>query len=521
MARSLFDPERTAGPPDPPKPGSDKPWSVAALSARITEALRTGLPKRLRVVGEISNLNNRTHWYFSLKDEEAVISCVMFASAARAMTHPPKHGDRVIATGRIEHYPKQGRTQLYVDKMEPVGAGALEAQLRELTDELRAAGYMDEERKRGFPLVPRNVAVITSATSAAYQDVLDTMRKRCPAVGVMLVDVRVQGQGNERGIARAVRTVSDLHERLQIDALIITRGGGSLEDLWCFNERVVADAIHACRLPVACAIGHETDTTIAELVADARCATPTQAAMRVSPDRDALGEQLDQAGNRFRAVMSFRTQQARREHQRAAQFFRSFSPVADSESELCRAAKQLFAAAGSRISQESSRLTRAENTLLRYRPEQTYGESARLIAAANRRLDRAMERRVLHARAATDQNRLARALRDDLEERRATLDALARELIVVSPESVLARGYSVTTTTEGRLVRSLNDAPTGTRLRTTVADGAVDSVVEGERTNASPTTTPELPPRRGRRKKQDAPGQIDLFGAEAPPEQDG
>ncbi|MEO1130194.1 MAG: exodeoxyribonuclease VII large subunit, partial [Planctomycetota bacterium] len=180
MARLPFNPKKMAGPPSRDAPDSsghpgDTPWSVRDLATHIGRALQSGLPTRVRVVGEVSNPNNRSHWYFSLKDEDAVVSCVMFASDARRSPAEPEPGQRVLATGRIDFYARQGRTQLYVEKLELLGAGALEAQFRALCEELRGLGWFDAERKRPLPPFPRRVCVITSRTGAALQDVLDTM----------------------------------------------------------------------------------------------------------------------------------------------------------------------------------------------------------------------------------------------------------------------------------------------------------------------------------------------------------
>ncbi|HVZ93264.1 MAG TPA: exodeoxyribonuclease VII large subunit, partial [Phycisphaerales bacterium] len=329
MKRSRFDPSRAAGAPRgessdasgaagslfagdgavpppaaltgaAPAHAASSAISVSELASRIEGALAKGFPDRVRVVGEISNLRKQTHLYFNLKDPDggddskhgAVISCVMFAKDASGVRFTPADGAKVVITGRIAFFAKQGRTQLYVEAMEPMGLGALEQRFRALSEELKKLGYFEPERKRALPVFPRRVAVVTSRTGAALQDVLSTMKRRCAAVDVAVVDVRVQGDGAAPSIVRALDWLSREHERLGVDAVIVTRGGGSIEDLWAFNERAVAEAIVRSSVPVVAAIGHETDVTIAELVADARCATPTQAAMVLTPDRAALGEEL-------------------------------------------------------------------------------------------------------------------------------------------------------------------------------------------------------------------------------------
>ncbi|MCI0363840.1 MAG: exodeoxyribonuclease VII large subunit, partial [Phycisphaerales bacterium] len=308
MGRSLFDPGRAVGaePIEPVRPGTpapsaeagraqaeSAPLTVGQASELINRALEGGLPATIRVVGQVSNLKANNHWYFSLKDEQAVLLCVVWATSVRRIRFKPKDGDEVVVTGHVSHYAQQGRTQMYVEAMQPVGAGALDLKFRALCDELRELGFFADERKKSLPMFPRKVAVITSATGAALADVVKTSAQRCKAVGLVVVDVRVQGDGAAEEIARAIRWVDRKREKLGVDVILVTRGGGAIEDLWAFNERVVADAVFACRLPVVAAIGHESDTTVIELVADVRASTPTQAAMRVVPSAQELCKQIE------------------------------------------------------------------------------------------------------------------------------------------------------------------------------------------------------------------------------------
>ncbi|MFO0873313.1 MAG: exodeoxyribonuclease VII large subunit [Phycisphaerales bacterium] len=303
MSRLPFDLNRAAGAaPVGPAAGSASALSVSAACDLIRRVLEDGVPSPLRVVGEVGGLSQRNHWYFSLKDAGAVLSCVAWQSAAAKFGFVPRDGEEVVAVGHVSHYAPQGRTQFYVTRLEQVGAGRLAARFRAMCDELRALGYFDEERKKSLPLLPRRIAVITSRSGAALQDVLDTARRRCKAVELLLVDVRVQGDGAAEQVARAIAFVDRHRRRLGIDAILVTRGGGSMEDLWTFNERVVADAVFACGVPVVAAIGHESDTTVIELVADVRAATPTQAAMRLVPDGSELRRQVDHQAERLRLV---------------------------------------------------------------------------------------------------------------------------------------------------------------------------------------------------------------------------
>ncbi|HEX7009730.1 MAG TPA: exodeoxyribonuclease VII large subunit, partial [Phycisphaeraceae bacterium] len=302
MTRRPFNPDLVRPPSPPPAspPASRaRPMSVSEVAGLIRTALADHAPQKLRVVGEVSNFSHRQHWFFSLKDAQASLRCVCFASTIRRLRCRIEDGMQVVATGRLDFYDAQGHVQLYVDAIEPVGQGPLELQLRRLLEELRQLGYFEESRKKPLPLLPRRVAVVTSRTAAALQDVINTAQRRWPGCRLLLYDVKVQGEEAAPQIADAIDRLSRHGRRLGIDAILLTRGGGSIEDLWAFNDRRVADALYRCTLPVVAAIGHETDLTVAELVADLRCSTPTQAAMRLIPDRQALLQQLHHLTNRI------------------------------------------------------------------------------------------------------------------------------------------------------------------------------------------------------------------------------
>lgn len=482
MARGRFDPARAVGGPSPApdSAGGDpkRPIPVSALATLITRALEAGVPTPVAVVGEVSGASLRTHWYFSLKDEGAVVSCVMFASDAARSAVAPADGQSVIAIGRVGFFARQGRAQLYIDRLIAVGEGELERRFKALCEELRTLGWFADERKRPVPMFPRRIGIVTSRTGAALQDVLDTMRRRCPAVEAAIVDVRVQGEGSAAQVAAAIRWLSVEHERLGIDAILVVRGGGSIEDLWAFNERIVAEAIVHAAVPVVAAIGHETDVTIAELVADVRAATPTQAAMRITPDRAALTELLDAQRDRLTALTTrtIRTDKARLD---ALARRRGLADprviVADRREALARAASALPAAMRARLADAALRVERRGTLLARLRPERVLTE----------------RRERLGAMAA----RMHREARGVVERLRHRVDAMERELIVAGPASVLARGYSVTTDAEGRPIRSAAAVAPGERVRTRVADGSFDSTVAGDgpAQASAPVVSPATP----------------------------
>lgn len=458
-------------PPEPKNPGSsqNRPLSVEGLLNQIKTAVTTQLPGKLRVVGEISNLSDRNHWFFSLKDGQAVIRCVMFASAARAVKFKARDGVEVVATGRVDVYPAQGSVQFYVDKLEPVGVGELELRLREMIDELRGEGYFDPAHKRPLPSMPTRIAVVTSRSAAALQDVMNTASKRWPGCELVLVDVRVQGEQAASQIAQAIGQLSTHGRGLGIEAILLTRGGGSIEDLWAFNERVVADAIYDCTLPIVAAVGHETDVTVAELVADERCATPTQAAMTLVPDQAMLQQQVEQSAGRLTRAL-----QRRAQHER-------------------------------------QRLRAAERHPAMHRPERLLQRAQQKLNPLADRLDRALP--ALANKHAPKLQSLAKALPQAIARRMTreteTLEALQRELDAVGPASVLARGFTYTLGPDGTVLKSAKAATSIGQLTTVFADGRVDSRVEGSPPSLRTSPAPPAPRRRSRKKPSPGPGLFD------------
>lgn len=503
MGRLPFDSDKARGAKKPTKKqsarrerksfghvGEAEHLTVSELADLIKATLEQRIASPLRVVGQVSNLSAQNHWYFSLKDENAVVSCVAWASAAKKFGFVPRDGDEVLATGHVSHYPPQGRTQFYVSSLKPVGAGALQLRFEAMCQELRKLGYFDEARKRPLPAFPRRVAVITSAGGAAVHDVISTAGQRCRAVGLLVVDVRVQGEGAAEDVAAAIRRVDADHERLGVDAILVTRGGGSIEDLWAFNERVVADAALACHLPLVAAIGHESDTTVIELVADLRAATPTQAAMRLVPAASELHKQIDHLGDRLRFV-------TRR-------------MVADSSHRLVSQHRQVRAGVRHLLATRRSRIEQLASRLARLQPAAIVSGRHERVAVLSDRLARAV-RNCIRRRPLVDSidEWLGLAFQRRLKHGREMIAALDRELMAVDPRQVLSRGYSYTTGADGRLVRRVADVRSGQVIRTHVADGSISSTVAGGSTRSASTKG------RGRKSRGRGAGdadQMDLFG---------
>ncbi|MGA0286788.1 MAG: exodeoxyribonuclease VII large subunit [Phycisphaerales bacterium] len=447
------EPARSAGTSD------DRPLSVTALSNLIGEALSKGVPARVRVVGEVSNARPGRHLYFSLKDEEAVISCAMWHSDLRKLEEIPRDGDSVEVWGQVGHYAKQGRTQLYAKSIEPVGLGALEARFRALVAELREEGYFDAQRKRPTPRHPGRIAIVTGAGSAALADCLRTARDRMPTTDLLVVPVLVQGDGAAEQVARAIRGLDAAAGRLGIDAILVTRGGGSLEDLWAFNERVVADAAHDCRIPLVAAIGHESDNTIVELVADHRASTPTQAITHLLPDRRELARALARDRGRLSRAAANVISEARMrlDLARRHEFLRRPADrLAERRRGIESLRRRLRGAIERRLRDERVELPRIRSRLTaailrrRPRPETVRSLERRLHAAASRRLDRS----------------------------RGQVEQATRRLRSVGPAEVLSRGFAIVTDDSGSVVRSAGRTLAGAALRVQLADGGLEVRVE-------------------------------------------
>ncbi len=506
MARLPFNPDRIAGaPPAAPVAGKrtgDQPpaMSVTQANKLVKDTLARALPGRVRIVGQVSNFSDRSHWFFSIKDAGASLRCVCFASVARKSGVPMADGLEIVVTGRFDVYDAQGQLQFYVDKLEPVGQGSLEMQFRALCNELRELGYFDEDRKKPLPLMPRKVAVVTSRSGAALQDVINTAARRWEGCQLLLVDVRVQGADAAPQVAKAIASLSRHGAGMGIDAILLTRGGGSIEDLWAFNERIVADAIHNCRLPIIAAIGHETDTTIAELVADVRSSTPTQAAMTLIPDRRTWEHQIHQLQRRLHLLAGRQVEQAQQRLLALARhpFFRK--PV------------NMLAPVQARLESLDGRLQDAMKQTMRDSRQTLDGLSRHLLAVSP------MNRvRTLQPRVETLSSRLAAAMTRSLSQRQRQLEGLSRHLAAIGPASVLGRGYTYTLDDQGRPVTQARMLHAGQPMVTVFADGKVRSKVEGD-ASTSPAPSSALTPvtqpavTRGRRKSAKAkPAMPDLF----------
>src|SRR5262245_40587129 len=435
-------------------------YTVAQLSGLIHSSLQ-GLG-RVRVEGEVAQKKRTAsgHVYFDLKDAGAKLACKVWQSQVpRVLRSDPQDGAQVIAWGRLDLYPPQGSYSLIVDRLEPLGLGALRAQLEERKRELKARGWFD--RKRSVPTFPRMIGLVTSRDGAALRDFLKTRSLRWPGYAVRLAHTSVQGPGAAESIAAALRAL----DASGVDAIALVRGGGSLEDLWAFNELPVAEAIWSCRAPVVTGIGHETDTTLADLVADHRAHTPTDAAQELIPDRGELCARIARLGNYL--AEAFERSFAERERRFATLAARPvLRDAAWILGERTRALGALHARAdgalGEALARRGTRVARAHAQLARRTP-------AAELARRRQRL-------------ATAQVKLAAAAERAIERRATALAVKARSLDAVSPVAVLARGYAIVRRAEGgpALVDPGALAP-GDALETRLAHGSFRSRVESVR----------------------------------------
>jgi exodeoxyribonuclease VII large subunit len=389
--------------------------SIRELNLAAKQLIEGGLPL-LWVRGEISNFVSAAsgHWYFSLKDEAAQVRCVMFRHKSQYLDFKPANGMQVEVLALASIYEARGDFQLTLEKMRPAGLGALFEAFERLKRQLGDEGLFDAERKRELPLLPKQIGIVTSPQAAALRDVLRTLSNRMPNVPVVLYPTPVQGEGSGQKIAAAIRSAS---ERADCDVLIVCRGGGSIEDLWAFNEEVVARAIAESHIPVVSGVGHETDFTIADFVADLRAATPTAAAQAVVPDGVEWRQRLLQLQKRF-----------------------------------SRAANRRFEQAMQRLDLTQRRLV----------------HPAQRIQLQSERL-------------ATMQQRWQRAMSRSLEQRRVRLSAMQQHLQHLDPSQVLARGYSLVRDAKGNIVSSSQQVAEGGALDITFAQGGASVVVREKR----------------------------------------
>ena len=439
-------------------------WPVRELVGQVRELVELEYSD-VWVEGEISNFRPAPsgHVYFTLKDADAQLPVVLFRRQAMLLRFRPEDGLHVLVRGRVSVYEQRGQMQLVAETMEPVGAGSLQLAFEQLKQKLKAEGLFDAERKRALPAFPRTVGIVTSPTGAVIRDFLNIVNRRHSGLSVLLYPVSVQG---DQAPAEIEAALAELNACGLVDAIVLARGGGSLEDLAAFNSERVARAIVDSRLPVVSAIGHETDFTIADFVADLRAPTPSAAAELITEAQHNIAEYLASLSRRLERAARFQLLQA---HQRMARL-----PVSRAEARmaaLLRRLEQLLddlafrmeAAVSGPLRQRQRQVAELAAAVLRHDPRQGLAQARERLAACRTRLDRSLER-MIQASA-------------------ATLSALDARLHSLSPLAVLDRGYALVLDAQGGLVRSAAQLGPGDLLTTRLADGGFTSRVEAATAN--------------------------------------
>ncbi|TCP15562.1 exodeoxyribonuclease VII large subunit [Crenobacter luteus] len=438
-----------------PTPTQSDVISVSTLNRMARDLLEAGLPA-VWIGGEISNLTVAAsgHAYFSLKDSSAQVRCVMFRQRLAAAGLRLAEGMQVELRGTVTLYEARGDYQINVATLRSAGLGRLFEAFERLKARLAAEGLFDEAKKRAIPAHPRAIGVVTSPAAAALRDVLSTLKRRAPAIPVVLYPTPVQGDGAAQKIADAIRIAG---ARAEVDVLIVCRGGGSIEDLWAFNEEVVARALAACPIPVVSGVGHETDFTICDFVADLRAPTPTGAAERASPSREQMTSQVELARRRLeRALARLMTDKAQQLDYLARRLTHPGEKLARQRERLAATRQRLTLLAEARLSGARRGLSAAETRLARCRPRP---------AETARELDR-----LGHA--------LRRALVERLARQRLALAQHEATLVALNPEAVLSRGYAIVEKADGSAVKSPGQLAQGERVTLRLAEGSTHARVD-------------------------------------------
>ena len=415
-----------------------EPLTVSALTAQIKDILEDQVGE-VSVTGEISNLRQQSsgHYYFTLKDEGSQIPCALFKGSAGRLAVAPKDGAKVVVEGEVSVYAPRGAYQLIVRSLEPVGKGDLHQRFEELKRKLQGEGLFDESRKREIPEFVERVGIITSPTGAAVRDAIHVLQRRCPRVPLTVFGVKVQGEGAAEEVAEAIEEMG----RRDFDVLLVVRGGGSLEDLWAFNEEVVARAVVASPIPVISGVGHETDFTICDFVADVRAPTPSAAAEIVSrPDADWVEELRSWRDRLGEAAVDFLGEKRRRLGDLAGSY-------------VFREPRKMVEMSGQRVDELAVQLMRGLESGWRYRKQYAEGLLGRWAALKPERRLRELSLRV---------------------------QAAADRLRAMGPEETLKRGYALVQTAEGKLVRNVEPARRLGDLVVRFSDGKLEVKVKGK-----------------------------------------
>ena len=431
--------------------------SVSELNA-LAKALLEDHLAGFWIAGEVSNLTRAAsgHYYFSLKDSRAQVRCAMFKGAAARLAKPLKEGDHIEVAGKISIYEARGEFQITVNEVRLKGLGQLYEAYERLKAQLQAEGAFAAERKKPLPARPQCIGIVTSLAAAALRDVVTTLKRRAPEIPVIVYPTAVQGAGSEFQITQAIKTAS---QRAECDVLIVCRGGGSIEDLWAFNEEPVVRAIEVCPIPVVSGVGHETDFTLTDFVADVRAPTPTGAAELVSPNRQESLHRIAQAKGRLKTVLEQRYFDASQKLDWLARQIRHPRQKLDEQrTYIHKLAQTLSYSMTQNVRAHTARFERQTQALKHCRPD---------ISVYRQDIDRF-------------QTTLSHTFRQLLAQRRQSLNAQTALLEAVSPQQILERGFSVVKNTRGQVIRNADVLKQGQKLHITFADGETDVRVTKE-----------------------------------------
>jgi exodeoxyribonuclease VII large subunit len=439
-----------------PAPAERDIWTISRLNLEVQGLLESTFPL-LWIEAEISNLSRPAsgHLYFSLKDDRAQVSAAMFRGRNQRLRFEPKNGLQVLVRARVTLYPPRGGFQLVVEHMEEAGEGRLRREFEQLKTTLQEEGLFAADRKQALPTHPRQIGLITSASGAALKDILNVLRRRSPQLSVLIFPTPVQGKEAPAQIRAALAAAI---QRQDCDVLVMTRGGGSLEDLWAFNDEALARDVAACPIPIVSAIGHEIDFALTDFVADVRAPTPSAAAELISPDSSALDNQRSALKRRLDNAMERQLSQLQERTRGLSK--RLQSP----QRKLERYSQQL--------DELNGRLTRHLNMQMSSTAQQLTGLQKRLSASDPRQLIRLAQERLLGL-----QKRLALPLPRTSKHTQMRLAQLAQRLHVASPLATLERGFSITLTEDDNAIRSIDDVRNGASVKTRLKDGTLHSTV--------------------------------------------
>lgn len=441
----------------PPLPNANI-FTVSRLNTTVRKLLEMEMGQ-IWLSAEISNFSQPSsgHWYFTLKDDGAQVRCAMFRNSNRRVTFRPQNGQQVLVRATITLYEPRGDYQLIAESMQPAGDGLLQQQFEQLKMRLAAEGLFEQMHKQPLPDPAQQVGVITSSTGAALHDVLRVLHRRAPSLPVIIYPTPVQGQDAPAAIVRAIEIAN---QRAECDVLIVGRGGGSLEDLWSFNDERVARAIFASRIPIVSAVGHETDVTIADFVADLRAPTPSAAAELVSRNQIELLRQLQSQQQRMEMAMDYYLAQQQRAWSRLHHRLQQQHPqlrLARQQTTLFRLQRRLDDAIQLQLRQATRTQERLTQRLAQQQPEA--------------RLHRAQQQlQQWHYR-------LQQAVFQQLNRDKQRFGVRAAQLEAVSPLATLARGFSVTTAADGNVVKKTSQLQRGETLKTRLDDGWIESQI--------------------------------------------